>query len=359
MKKALSMLICLLLLASAAGCAPQEEAPGTLPPVSVPSETAPSDPTVKPTEPTTGTMNHGPIADVVHLGENGRYITYEGGEMHLPYEIHASGLGSYRGAGILLFIDGQPQPYKTTSDDTYRYMHKFYPESSDKPINITEEFIFTPVTGKEGDTLEFWCTFLMAPDFKRADGAPVGVLSSMPASDGIVMEFEATPPEPVYPPIKERLLSCELQYEDITVEALSGWTDQDMLEKVGINFRLNGGNPRTICSFTADQPVSAEVEVWGTPYIDFGVVFFVNNEPVTVKPQSSFHFGLDEGQKAIVKAELDLSDFEEEANFYAVVVPKNSCVTFCALDISTYAWLEFSSPSFFITADSVESLFGI
>ena len=58
--------------------------------------------------------------------DHGPYITYTGGEMSMGYEIGSSGKVRESGIGILLFLDGQPQPYRLEGESTYTYLHTFY-----------------------------------------------------------------------------------------------------------------------------------------------------------------------------------------------------------------------------------------
>ena len=57
-----------------------------------------------------GSISHGPIGKKL-TDEVGAYRLYEGGEMHLAYDISAQGLQDH-GIGILLFVDGYPSHTK-------------------------------------------------------------------------------------------------------------------------------------------------------------------------------------------------------------------------------------------------------
>lgn len=49
-------------------------------------------------------------------------MAYNGGEMKIDYQVAASGKAN--NVGFLIFINGQPQPYKFNSTETpYEYMH--------------------------------------------------------------------------------------------------------------------------------------------------------------------------------------------------------------------------------------------
>ena len=80
--------------------------------------------------------------------EKGTFYTYNGGEMVLPFRVEGSGSIVCSGIGILLFVDGLPQPYKTEGTD-YGFLHTFFPPDNEA---YTVDLVFTPVTGKPGTT---------------------------------------------------------------------------------------------------------------------------------------------------------------------------------------------------------------
>ena len=57
-------------------------------------------------------------------------MDYTGGEMTLPIFLESSGRVQTVGIGILLFLDGKPQPYRLEGESEYTYLHIFYPTSN-------------------------------------------------------------------------------------------------------------------------------------------------------------------------------------------------------------------------------------
>lgn len=126
----------------------------------------------------------------------GPYITYTGGEMSMGYEIGSSGKIRESGIGILLFLDGQPQPYRLEGESTYTYLHTFYPE---KPSMVVD-FYFTPVTGQEGDDLEMYALAILNPEYRPSVGPQqMMVFTSGSVGAGWRLKFEATPPGGRFP----------------------------------------------------------------------------------------------------------------------------------------------------------------
>lgn len=83
---------------------------------------------------------------------------YDGGEFRLEYQFSLT--GKMDTVGFLLFLDGQPQPYKvndTTAE--YEYCHSF---SAGEDQSFS--FLFEPVTGSTGDTLALSKGGVMEPE---------------------------------------------------------------------------------------------------------------------------------------------------------------------------------------------------
>lgn len=251
--------------------------------------------------------------------ELGHYFVYEGGEMHMRIALEAQALDT-DGVGILLFLDGRPQPYRLPDDENDRYMHTFYPPDADE--KVIYEIIFTPITGEKGDTLEVGLKCITAPDFFIDDGSIQFVLSGGNGEMVTRLKFEATPDEADIPQIKDRVLSFDCEYVDMTSAEIAHWTSADVMEKVDWTFTIDGTkNSCQRSDYTGSEPLEVSFEIMGNPNAAFGLVIFVNHEPVCTSDQ--FLVDIRQGQKTIITAQLDMSDFGGEAVVYAVVVPRN------------------------------------
>ena len=84
-----------------------------------PSTTAPDAPT-ETTEPVDLGGGLGFGFETQERDSQGAYLTYTGGELVVPCSIDTSGNIGSKGIGVLLFVDGLPQPYKAPSDGRSR-----------------------------------------------------------------------------------------------------------------------------------------------------------------------------------------------------------------------------------------------
>ena len=243
-----------------------------------------------------------------------RSYLYHGGEMNLGYWIEAEGYSNI-GLGMFLFVDGQPQPFKTESDGTERYMHILYPPEGKK---ITGQFIFTPVSGKQGNTLEIYTMHINYPAHSIDD--PPGVYQTFGAGAiGSRMLLEQTPPSTIQPVFQERILSSSITHTDLAESEIRGWSEEDLRSKLEYHFYVNGRKDfAELFSIADSEPLDCRFEMWGCPNGEFTLTIFLNHEPVYVQDIST-----NDGQKAIAEIQLDITDYGTEGVLFAVLVPKN------------------------------------
>ena len=92
-----------------------------------------------------GSMVHG-LND--KLDEN-EFIEYSGTDVEIDYYVELE--GNVNNVGFLLFLKGEPQPYKIKGIETeYEYMHQLTVDEERKQFT----FQFSPIVGEEGEVLE-------------------------------------------------------------------------------------------------------------------------------------------------------------------------------------------------------------
>lgn len=293
-----------------------------------------------------GGMGFGIKDDKKQLDEFGSYYVYEGGEMCLRFMLQASGQSMIscveNGIGIQLMLNGQPQPYRTSQEGELAYFHIIYPDfdvdgymfQQTRYINL----YFSPVSGNEGETVEFYATTILQPDYQLSDPYP-GFAHTFGATQiGTRLKLNETPPKVNKPEVTERINSVDISYMDTSYSEIAGWSDRDLIEKYDYEFKVNGqpypgvrGNK--IYDISADRPAELHFEVWGTPYVKYGLMFYVDNQPVS--SQKVIHFDMKSGQKTVITVMMDLSDFDGEAVIYAALIPLNCRTT----EILTMAFL--------------------
>lgn len=294
-----------------------------------------------------GSLAIGPAGEPV-LDDIGPYRLYTGGEMELPFMIRATGMVAENGVGILLFIDGQPQPYKTEEEPEYAYLHTFYPEPGEECIY---DFCFTPVTGKQGDDLEIYAAAIIYPTYSLADGNAGMVYTSGTTASGSRLKYAQTPPADTYPEKLPWLSDTSVSFKDTTISDTAGWSDDQLQEQIAYSFQVNetsdrGG--RRIYDVSVNNPLSLRYELWGSPYVHFGLVFFVDNVPVADADAGPLMLEVRNGQKTTIEATLNLEQFDGESVLYAILVPRN----YRSSEVQTTAFLEYTKAVFLLEEEN-------
>lgn len=330
--------------------APTESASQTtLPPQQIPEETVDM----------SGMSFHFRFDAEYQQDDLGKYLAYDGNEMHITYVLGGKGAVVEKGYGILLFVNGQPQPYRTGEDDTLRLIHTFYPP----PDGIDHEFdlYFTPVDGRAGETGSLYAALLHDPDYSLSEGTRLPRYTEERIGAGMVrFLFLADPPQTQHADYESRVISLSTGYTEVKFKDIAGWSDDDLLEKVEFDFYVNGSNGTggsigTIhYSVPSSDPVDIHLEVWGKAGVKYAVVLFVDNKPVLLGDGGILTVETKSGEKVVVDAQLDISDSDGECVIYGMLVPLNG--------ISTGSWDEWSrlliTWPFFVCTQSYEEIRG-
>ena len=301
--------------------------------------------------PIIGSLTHG-FKDKSLTNEYGLRHIYSGEEMHINYSIAMSGNISDAGVGIMLFLDGKPQPYKILDDNTYKYMHTFSGATRVEP-----ELIFVPVTGQKGDSLELFAITFVKPDYFPGDIMAGNVQSNSALATRTQLEFEESPPEYKYPETPERLITYSIQYEDISSKISNTQTSKSIYYNLSVNGQSESSqviNPCVIYNMTKLQSLNCEFEMYGSTEPEYCLIFFVNHEPISILSEKEIIIRNKNGQKLTVEAIINMSDFDGEAIVYAVVATRNS--RFVSDDISGNIWADATSTFYISSSPTYEEM---
>ena len=289
---------------------------------------------------------------------------YNGGEMSVAFQAAGSGVFTAHGVGFLLFVDGMPQPYRVSEDGEYSYMHGFkmgdFTLDPDNPgdMRLDVSFMFNPITGEKGDYIECYIVMLYYPDYSPAalgdKGARPYTLGSSTTCRSFVLKFMEDPPETQPLPTLDRLYDTQIEIVDTTYKEIQGWTNDDMQKNIRTVCYVNGYDSqfhKNIYDVTKNDIITVQFEIYGSPLVQYRLVYFVNNEPVSVAAEDIIDIYVEAGKKTIVTAKLDISDFNGECSLYCVLVARNRRDFNAAYglnfttDTYSYFWLhDFSNP---------------
>lgn len=349
MKRLCFLFLFLLLLSS--GCSSQPDTASE--PISVDNiftlPQAPTEPIPPPTI-SSGTATYIRIENEVTTDELGPYLTYEGGEMRLCLRMRADELGE-KDFGIHLYVDGQPQPYRIEADKTQQYMHTF-PSCNGKEFTLV--LIFTPLTGRTGDMLEIGFAVIAYPDYFIDDvweGTTTIDWNCMGMT--VRMHYQADPPPVCLPELPDRLKQLSLEYTDLTSAETDMFSSDTYLKEVEYEFRAN--QKKDFGSFFSVMPgdnLEFEFELKGSSLADFGLVLYLDHQPVSVSEEELILVRTENGQKVTVRVQIDLAGFDGEDVFYAVLVPRN----YRRDDLGGSCLLTILGPYYLSGAESLEAI---
>lgn len=322
MKKQICILMTVMLFLLA-GCGTSEPTePATLPPLPTDATEASEMESVAATEETEqkldGSLGLGFAEGTPEV------IPYTGGEIRLPYELRATGSMACNGQGLLVFLDGRPQPYKTSEDDTYQYMHIF---EGDGLIHFQGNLIFQPVTGQKGDLLEVHTMNIGDPNFRFKTDKYTGTkytFGSVPS--GIIVRFDVEPELLELPELTPGVSEIQLSQKEVAYADICNWPEGNLETMISTKFYLNGEPDNAsgkLYNITKESEIAMRFEAYGCPHVDFGLCLFVNNQPVSIDGESFIPLTVERGMKTIVEGTLRVPEFDGEVPVYAMLVPRN------------------------------------
>lgn len=253
---------------------------------------------------------------------------YNGGEFSLDYQFTSE--GKLNNIGFLLFLDGKPQAYKINDTSAeYEYLHSF--QTSDKHEEKFS-FVFTPTTGKKGDTLNITVISITNPDFQpdMKETSSYGWYHK-PLERVLKLHFNEDAPDSnsIYGETKNIFSDVSVAEEKVTSSFIedelvkNGWSGVTM-------DTLNNGVYSTISydgelvydniNLTNKDTLTVRYTICGTAGMRYGVSFFLNHQPISYDEMISYDMTLSKGNVWVIEATIDTSKLDGFNTFYMVSV---------------------------------------
>lgn len=277
-----------------------------------------------------GNISHG-FANP-QLDKQGKMVPlqYNGGEMKINYHVAAS--GKAKNVGFLVFIDGKPQPYKLTTTETpYEYMHIFELQKDDQDTPLT--FVFTPITGKKGDSLHVSIASVynaaFIPDMKET-ASYGGYQTTLEAGRTILFNKDADVLAATSIPRQESLSNVRLSTEPVTQELLENKSGLEKVsmesldKKVYSEISVNGAVRLDNYQIKKSGTLHVTFKLFGHPGVRYKNAFYINHKPLNNKDGNSFETVLTKGNVQVFDADIEVKDLEDFNTFYVISVPINA-----------------------------------
>ena len=272
-------------------------------------------------------LTHGAAsADFSESGERLPF-PYDGGEFRLEYQFSLT--GKMDTVGFLLFLDGQPQPYKvndTTAE--YEYCHSF---SAGEDQSFS--FLFEPVTGSTGDTLALTVVSITNPDFQpdmESTSSYGWDHKTLESCVELKFNVDAPAAHSDLPPVREIFSQSEVREEKATAQYVEnelpqyGWgsVSMDTLDSgIYYTFSLDGGI--TYDNLRVYAPVTLQYTMCGTAGASYSIAFYLDHQPVKIGESTSCSITLSKGGVMEIEAVIDPDKLGLFNTFYCVAVPQN------------------------------------
>lgn len=233
----------------------------------------------------------------IYEGDIGEYYVYQGGEITIPYGIYNS---EGQGVEIQLFLNGEPQPFKTEQDETYRYTHILYPLKS----RTLQELTFTPVAGQKGDVLQL-CVSL------QGFASDYNLEYSCGAWTSIWLVYEENPGEFWEP-------ASEFTSESFTFRQEAGYRTSPR-----IDLAVNNSYGWKV-AVDASQHVTLTAKLGGDfPSGKYRLIFLVNHKPVLIDGKTYIPLELEAGQyERYIETTIKLPQDTIERCVHVILLPE-------------------------------------
>lgn len=273
-----------------------------------------------------GEISHGPLD--ISWSEDGDILPYEynGGEFSLKY--HFSSSGKAESIGFLLFLNGEPQPYKVDPTSEISYSHSF-PMKDSIEQDIT--FYFTPVAGDKGDTLNLTVLSLYYPTFQP----DMETTSSYGFYQGILqyhvpIEFKVDAPVDSLPEhlTANVVTGSDIREEKFTKEFLetelpaNGVSDTTAIERTAYyTISYDGKLKFDNLNLTEKDTVTIKYKLCGPEGAKYSTIFYLDHQPISYDHVINYETTLTKGGVWVAEMTIDVSKLPDFSTFYAISVP--------------------------------------
>lgn len=251
---------------------------------------------------------------------------YHGGEFVLDYQFSSE--GKLDSIGFLLFLDGKPQAYKVNDTRAeYEYLHCF--RTSEKHEEKFS-FVFTPDTGKKGDTLNMTVVSVTRPDF-QPDMKETSSYGWYHQSFERVLKLHFNEDAPENDNINGESITAfrdvSISEEKVTSSFIenelvrAGWNDVTMdTNSVYWTLVYDGEVVYDNINLTGKDTLTVRYTLCGTPGAKYGISFFLNHKPISFDGAVSCDVTLSKGNVWIIEAAIDTAKLDGFNTFYATAV---------------------------------------
>lgn len=253
---------------------------------------------------------------------------YNGGEFTLEYQFAVE--GKLNNIGFLIFLDGKPQAYKINDVSAeYEYLHCF--QTSDEHEEKFS-FIFTPDTGKNGDTLNITIISITNPAFQpnmKETSSYGWYHKSLERVLKLHFNKDAPDSNVIYGERENIFSDVSITEEKVTSSFIenelvkNGWngvTMDTLNNGIYPTISYNGELVYDNINLTNKNTLTVRYTICGTAGMRYGVSFFLNHKPISSDEVISYDVTVSKGNVWVIETTIDTSKLDGFNTFYAVSV---------------------------------------
>lgn len=248
-------------------------------------------------------------------------LTYSGEDVSVPYYIESTdeNNGSDVSIGLLIFVDGEVQPFRVEDNDKNgdeESMHIFHMKSGEKKkFNI----LFTPINGKKDETIGFLPVTVWNPEYQpgKSDNSSFGntyeTMSNVPLPLHMKKSTEAKTTE----------TSVKIKYTDIPEkikDQYEGTELGDTFDAIDASPNLEIESKNSRVEMKEDGSVDLTFNAYGGAQITRKMTVFVNNQPVKIDNGDYVKYRVKKNKMCQIKVKLDKAKVSDGDVIYAIAV---------------------------------------
>lgn len=240
-------------------------------------------------------------------------------------ECFVDNVGAAMSVGILIFVDGVPQPYKV-SDNAESYMHIQEAPAAQK---TSFSFSFTPVYGKKGQSMSVRFLSILNPQLRPDKptylfGHTGAMTTFFPRTLEIKQDVPTTAPQ--YPRLPAQRNMTE---EEIDQVIYTNSREQTINKLNAFNlFVEETSQSKDNCIEVKNGTFTAETQAFGGPATDYVLIPYINYIPVTAGDFPGL-LTIQEGKTIfretftfdVSKLDKDVYHLERYNTFYMLAIP--------------------------------------
>lgn len=250
---------------------------------------------------------------------------YTGKEMKIPYRITGEAEGITSKFGLIVFVDGIPQPYKIEKDkkkSAEDYMHNFNLEfKQEEKFNI----VFDPIVGKKGEKLAVTMATILRPDYlpeSLEKYTSYGIYNSLAANLPVVLNYKSSAKSKesfkTYNKVNYEKISKEIKeyYNSITPSYSEDYFDRNIISEISGNT-----DNENLITFEKNKKLKVQFKIWGGLEANYRTTFFVNHKPIKIEDCEYIEIKTKKDNIAVAEIEIDTQNLKDLNTIYAISMP--------------------------------------